>query len=315
MRHAIGMTLVGVLMYALYRLGGHYYVDGVGYATIQSTLGGAITGGGFLILLFACKLVATSCSLGSGSSGGVFSPSLFMGATLGGAFAALVSAVVPGAPVSAPAFAMVGMGAMVGGGTGAAMTAVAMIFEMTMDYNIVLPTILAVALALGTRRLLSPETIYTIKLARRGHAAPKALHANMFLVRSAAEVMETDAAVLDESVLFSEFMNPAASGLRHAVITRDGIPVGVIRINIDLRRAIGTVAQDITVGELSHRNFIVVIESDAMYDVISDMSRERAAAAVVVDNENGPGQAVVRGIITKDYIADAVAGSIEIYAG
>ena len=80
---------------------------------------------------------------------------------------------------------MVGMGAMVGGGTGAAMTAVAMIFEMTRDYDIVLPMILAVAVSLGVRRLLSRENIYTLKLVRRGHPIPKALHANMFLVRSA----------------------------------------------------------------------------------------------------------------------------------
>ncbi len=251
-RHAIGMTLVGVLLYALFRVAGHYYVDGVGYATIQATLGGTIVGGGFLMLLFACKLLATSCSLGSGSSGGVFSPSLFMGATLGAAFASLVSVVAPGAPVSLPAFAMVGMGAVVGGGTGAAMTAVAMVFEMTLDYNIVLPTILAVALALGTRRLLSPETIYTMKLARRGHAAPKALHANLFLVRSAAEVMETDVVVLDGQGLFTDLMSMDAeqTGLRHIVVTRNGRAFGVIRVNADLRRAIGTVDQQVTLEEL-----------------------------------------------------------------
>ncbi len=78
---------------------------------------------------------------------------------------------------------MVGMGAMVGGGTGAAMTAVTMIFEMTRDYDIVMPMILAVAMSVGVRRLLSRENIYTLKLVRRGHVIPKALHANMFLVR------------------------------------------------------------------------------------------------------------------------------------
>jgi CIC family chloride channel protein len=313
-RHAIGMTLVGVLMYVLYRSAGQYFIDGVGYATIQSTLSGAITGFWFLLILYFCKLLATSFSLGSGSSGGVFSPSLFMGATLGAAFATLVLALFPGAPVSIPAFAMVGMAAMVGGSTGAAMTAVAMIFEMTLDYNIVLPTILAVAMALGTRRWLSPETIYTLKLARRGHAAPKALHANLFLVRSAAEVMETNAVVLDESYLFAEFMDPTISGLRHVVVTRHGVPFGVIRVNADLRRAIGTVAKSITVGELSQSNFIIVNDSDAMYNVISEMSRGQAVAAVVVTGGKRPGTEVVRGVITKDYIADAVAGSIDIYA-
>jgi len=314
-RHVIGMTLVGTLMYGFYKTAGHYFIDGVGYATIQSTLGGAITGFWFLIILYLCKLLATSCSLGSGSSGGVFSPSLFMGATLGGAFASLVLAIFPGAPVSIPAFAMVGMAAMVGGSTGAAMTAVAMIFEMTLDYNIVLPTILAVAVALGTRRWLSPETIYTLKLARRGHAAPKALHANLFLVRSAAEVMETDIAVLDESVLFSMFMNPNASGLRHVVVTRFGMPQGVIRVNADLRRGIGTVAENVTLGQLAQNDFIIADDAEAMYDVITEMSKQHAVAAVVMGKDQNGGHNIVHGIITKDYIADVVAGSIEIYAG
>ena len=87
LRHALGMLLVGVLIYALMRWGGHYYVEGVGYATIQATLTGQLPVAWFLLLLYACKLFATSVSLGSGSSGGIFSPSLFMGATLGGAFA------------------------------------------------------------------------------------------------------------------------------------------------------------------------------------------------------------------------------------
>src|SRR5581483_7205318 len=105
-----------------------------------------------------------------------------------GAFAAAAALALPGLPIDIPAFAMVGMGAMVGGGTGAAMTAVTMIFEMTLDYHIVLPMILAVAAGLGVRRALSRENIYTAKLVGRGHVIPKALHANMFLVRAARDV-------------------------------------------------------------------------------------------------------------------------------
>ena len=79
-RHIIGMLLVGILMYALLRSYGQYYVDGVGYATVQAILLGQLSAAGLLLLLFFCKLLATSLSLGSGSSGGIFSPSLFMGA-------------------------------------------------------------------------------------------------------------------------------------------------------------------------------------------------------------------------------------------
>ena len=196
LRHMLGMLIVGVMMYALFLGFGQYYVDGVGYATVQAVLMGRLGVFWMLGLLCLAKALATGVSLGSGSSGGVFSPSLFMGATLGGAFAAAFNALGLPLHLSAPAFAMVGMGAMVGGGTGAAMTAVAMIFEMTLDYSIVMPMIVAVAMSIGVRRVLSWETVYTAKLVRRGQAIPKARHANMFMVRPARDVMVSDVQVL-----------------------------------------------------------------------------------------------------------------------
>src|SRR6202522_2581572 len=92
LRHMLGMLIVGVLMYTLLRTLGQYYVDGVGYATVQAVLAGQMSTFWLLGLLGLCKALATSLSLGSGSSGGIFSPSLFMGAALGGAFAALLNA-------------------------------------------------------------------------------------------------------------------------------------------------------------------------------------------------------------------------------
>jgi CIC family chloride channel protein len=86
LRHGIGMLIVGVMFYALFRTFGHYYVEGVGYATVQDVLVGGLHAAPLLTLLFGCKLVGTLLSLGSGASGGIFSPSLFMGATLGAAF-------------------------------------------------------------------------------------------------------------------------------------------------------------------------------------------------------------------------------------
>ena len=132
-----------------------------------------------------------------------------MGATLGGAFGALCHLLFPSADISVPAFAMVGMAAMVGGGTGAAMTAVTMIFEMTLDYGIVMPMIIAVAISIGCRRVLSRENIYTIKLLARRHFIPKALHANMFLVRRAGDVMDKDILVLPHSMAFDDFLEAA----------------------------------------------------------------------------------------------------------
>jgi chloride channel protein, CIC family len=316
LRHAFGMLLVGLLMYVFWVTRGHYYIEGVGYASIQAMLHSQIPGAGFLLIVLASKLLATSISLGSGSSGGIFSPSLFMGAALGSAFALVVQAVFPAFPISAPAFAMVGMGAMVGGGTGAAMTAVTMIFEMTRDYEIVLPMILAVALSLGVRRMLSSENIYTLKLVRRGHPIPKALHANMFLVRAAADIMERDVVVLDEAAPFGQFLDLSAAqgGLRHVVVTRNGTVIGGLRVNTDLRRTLGAAAADVRLGDLVRPDsFTIVGETDVAFDVITTIWNRNAAMAIVVSQAGGTEQ--VLGVVTKEHVADTVARSVQIYPG
>lgn len=174
-RHASGMLLVGLLIYILMGSTGHYYVEGVGYATIQAVLIGNPSGAGFLLTLGFCKLVATSVSLGSGSSGGIFSPTLFFGATLGSAFGAMVSAWAPTLPSNGPLFAIVGMAAMVGSATGAPLAAIVTVFEITRNYGMMLPMIPAVTVALATRHMLSRETVYTATLARHGVPIPNPL--------------------------------------------------------------------------------------------------------------------------------------------
>jgi chloride channel protein, CIC family len=315
LRHMLGMLIVGVLMYILLRGFGQYYVDGVGYATVQAVLAGQISTFWLLGLLAICKALATSLSLGSGSSGGIFSPSLFMGATLGGGFAALLNATGVPIALSVPAFAMVGMGAMVGGGTGAVMTAVTMIFEMTLDYSIVMPMIVAVAMSLGTRRMLSRETIYTLKLLRRGRSIPKARHANMFLIRSAREVMDADVQVLPTDASFDDYLRqPEHAGrLRHVVVTNQGRLYGVIRVNTGLRRGLEDADTGVSLGDVASRNFTVVREDETAFDVIRRMWRRGAIMAVVVRGRGVPRATDVAGVITKEHVADSVADSIKAY--
>jgi chloride channel protein, CIC family len=309
LRHMLGMLMVGVLMYLLFRTLGQYYVDGVGYATVQAVLAGGLSSFWLLGLLSVCKAMATSLSLGSGSSGGIFSPSLFMGATLGGGFAALLNGVGFPVQLSVPAFAMVGMGAMVGGGTGAVMTAVTMIFEMTLDYSIVMPMIVAVAMSIGARRMLSRETIYTLKLVRRGQAIPKARHANMFLVRSAGEVMDSDIEVLPAEASFDDYLRqPEHAGrLRHVVVTTNGDIYGVIRVNTGLRRGLEGAHTGVSLGEVASRNFIVVPEDTTAYEVIRRMWRRNAIMAVVLRAGE------IAGVITKEHVADSVADSVKAF--
>ena len=267
----------------------------------------------FLVLLFAAKLFATSTSLGSGASGGVFSPSLFMGATIGGAFGSLVTAIHPIDGFGVTTCAIIGMAAMVGGGTGAAMTAVTMIFEMTRDYDLVVPSIIAVALAIGIRRLLSPENIYTIKLVGRGHMVPKAMHANMFLVRRAGEVMERDVAVVPANADFDGFLRQhgAAGGMKHAVVTRGDHIVGVVRVNTALRRGLEAAYTGVTMSDVAQRNFTLARENDIVFDIVQRMARHDAGMAVVGKTTGRWRPSDIVGVISKEHIADSVAESIK----
>ena len=157
-RHLLGMLLVGVIIYVLLRTTGHYQVEGVGYAAVQDILSGQLSW--FLLALFGLKLLTTSLTLGSGASGGVFSPALFLGATLGGVYGLAMRQLFPGLAIDPAAFAVAGMAGMVCGSTGAAMAAIVMIFEMTLDYTVIIPMTITVALSHGVRTLLQPESIY-----------------------------------------------------------------------------------------------------------------------------------------------------------
>jgi CIC family chloride channel protein len=266
-------------------------------------------------LLFVAKLCATSICLGSGASGGIFSPSLFMGATLGAAFGAFVTLLGPVPGVTTLSCAIIGMAAMVGGATGAAMTAVTMIFEMTRDYHVIMPVIVAVALSIGVRRLLSDENIYTIKLARRGQAVPKALHANMFLVRHADQVMIRDVLLLPAETGFDEFLRDSAnSGMKHIVVTRGERIAGVLRVNTALRRGLEEAYTGVTLGDIADHNYTIARTDDVIFDVVDRMWHRGASMAIVRRDHGRPRASSVVGVIDKELIADSVAESIRPYS-
>lgn len=161
LRPAVGGLVLGALLLALPEM------YGVGYPVLQkATEGGYAVG--FLLLLLAGKMLATSLTIGIGGSGGVFAPSLFIGAMLGSAYGVGVHHLMPGSAGAVGAYALVGMGAVFAGAARAPITAVVILFELTGEYSIILPLMLAIVLATATSRLLSHDTIYTLKLRRRG---------------------------------------------------------------------------------------------------------------------------------------------------
>ena len=160
-RPAVGGLLLGALLLVLPQM------YGVGYPV----LGKAVAGGygiALLIALLVGKVLACSLTIGIGGSGGVFAPSLFCGAMAGAVFGDVVHAVAPATGGSVGAYALIGMGAVFAGAARAPITAVVILFELTGEYSIILPLMLAIVLATGISHLISPDTVYTRKLLRRG---------------------------------------------------------------------------------------------------------------------------------------------------
>lgn len=161
LRPAVGGLLLGGLLLLLPQM------YGVGYPVLGSAVAGSYTVA-FLLLLLVGKLIACSLTIGIGGSGGVFAPSLFCGAMAGAAFGEVVHSLAPASGGSVGAYALIGMGAVFAGAARAPITAVVILFELTGEYSIILPLMLAIALATGISHLVSPDSVYTRKLLRRG---------------------------------------------------------------------------------------------------------------------------------------------------
>jgi CIC family chloride channel protein len=142
-------------------------VLGVGYGAIDLALMVKLSWW-FMGLLVLFKILATSITIGSGGSGGIFAPSLFLGAMAGGTFGTIVHYFFPSVAASAGAYAVVGMGAVVAATTHGPLQAILIIFEMTGDYKIILPLMITCIISCIVARKLCGESIYTFKLIRRG---------------------------------------------------------------------------------------------------------------------------------------------------
>lgn len=143
------------------------HVLGVGYPAIDLVLMEELSWG-VMFLLIIFKVLATSITIGSGGSGGIFAPSLFLGAMAGGFFGSAVHTLFPNVTASPGAYSIVGMGAVVGGTTHGPLSAILIIFEMTGNYKIILPLMIACIICSVASRQLFKESIYTLKLSRRG---------------------------------------------------------------------------------------------------------------------------------------------------
>jgi CIC family chloride channel protein len=271
----LGMLLVGVLLYGMLQYTGHYYVEGVGYATIEDILRGAISSAVFLLVLVGAKLLATCLTLGSGASGGVFSPSLYLGAALGGCYGLLVETLIPFFNIPLTAFAVAGMAGMVAGATGAVLTAIVMLFEMTRDYNATLPVILTAATAYIVRKTISHPSIYTLKLLRRGHVVPEGLQAAIDAARRVSDVMSDRFLIFAAQEGLERYPPEHKDGMAPIVVVQDG---GTIVGVLDTKPA---PASGRTLGSVAQPNYMVAVANDNLIDVLTQMHRQQIHVALI----------------------------------
>jgi len=282
-RHVAGMLLVGLMIYASRHYFGQYYIEGIGYATVQDTLTGALTDPRLMLVLFAAKLIATSITLGSGGSGGVFSPSLFMGAVLGAAYAVLLNRIAPGLHLDVPGTAVIGMACVVGAATGAVLTAVVMIFEMTRDYNVIIPVILGVAFAYGIRTLLHTDSIYTAKLTRRGHFIPASMQTSLYMLRTAIDFINVPlmrvAAGAEVSTLYDA--TRSVWPVPHVLVT-DGeklhavLPSSLLRLQMRLKSGGAN-----RIGDIKGSPYVVVRADAQLFDIVASMRAQHRDVALI----------------------------------
>ncbi len=277
---------------------GLYYpqVFADGYETVTYALEGSLVWQLLVVLVFL-KIVATSLTLGSGSSGGIFAPSLFMGAMAGGAFGFLVDLLFPGLGVNPGAYALVGMACLVSGTTHAPITAILIIFEMTNDYRIILPLMVAVVFTTLLAQRLEKQSIYTIKLAKRGINLKAGKDIDILRQLNVSDAMDDHVALVPASSTLPQILKHASdSGEAYfMVVNSAGALTGVLTFS-DLHRAMAAeaavnliIAQDIASTPLT------VTKTDSLETAQKLMSGKGLSLLPVVDSkESGKILGVIR---------------------
>ena len=228
--HDIIKTMLGGLMIGIMGIFvPHIY--GVGYNSMDLALLGELPWMLMLGLIFF-KILATSLSLGSGGSGGIFAPSLFLGTMTGGFFGALVHKVIPDHSATSGAYSLVGMGAVVAGATHAPITAILIIFEMTGDYAIILPLMISAIIATVLTTKLKKESIYTLKLIRRGVDLFRGREVNILKALTVAQIMNKKPVIIRPDLNFTELLELMVSqpNTHFFVVNQENELVGAVSL-------------------------------------------------------------------------------------
>ncbi len=261
-------------------------IFGVGYETIDQIFNGPFMAVPLLLALLAAKLVMTALSIGGGFPGGVFAPSLFLGATLGAAYGTVAQGLFPRLMIAPPAYAMVGMAAVLAASVHAPLTAIILLFEMTHDYRIILPLMFAVVVGLLLSQWLRHDSVYTLGLARKGLRLERGRDVEVLEGLTVGEVMNPSVRTLDAA----DSLDAAAEVFREThhhglpVVDPGGL-VGVLTVQ-DLERAQLSSAGITTVGEACTRDLLVTYPDETIGVALRRMSGRDVGRLPVVDRDD-----------------------------
>lgn len=263
-------------------------VFGSGFPTIEASLLGQLSFA-LLAVLVVLKPLATSLTLGSGNSGGVFAPLLFTGAALGGAFGRVVEFLLPGLTAGPGAFAIVGMAALFAGAARAPFTAIIIVFEMTNDYRLIVPLMAGVIISLLVAERLHRESIYTLKLARRGIKWQHGRDIDLMESVRVDEIMVRDpvtvTAELPIALLANEFIRTGRHGF--PVVGKDGALEGVVSLE-DYRRATDNNGHDnqLVVRDIETHDLVTIFADETVGTALRRMAPRDLSRLPVVAREN-----------------------------
>jgi CIC family chloride channel protein len=308
---AIGGALLGALAlaYPLFTPTTWDHVPQI-YNVGYEVIGGALSNHlllGVALSLLVLKIVATSLTLGSGGSGGVFAPALFMGAMLGTAFELFVRILFPAIIAPPGAYALVGMAAVFAASAHAPITAIIILFELTGDYRIILPLMLTVVIStLLAQKMLSGESIYTLKLSRRGVHLRSGRDVDVMEGVTVEEVMTRDLDTITSDTELSEIARQFYQSRHHGlpVLDQDGKLWGLVTVS-DLDRAIDqNLPADTPVTEIGKykANLLVAYPDESMGEALARFGIRGVGRLLVISRKSPD---VLLGIVRRSDIIRA----------
>jgi chloride channel protein, CIC family len=279
----LGGALVGVI--------GIFYpqIFGNGYEFIEVFLQGEELWY-VLAALILCKVLATSITLGSGLPGGLFAPSLYIGAVAGGAFGKVAQMAFPGMIVSPGAYALVGMGAFLSAATHAPMTAIFLLFEMTASYEVIIPIMLTCVIGTAICRHFKTDSIDTVELSRAGINLEAGKERNIMKSLKVREAMNGDPEAVPENMTLRQFTQFIASTTHtnFPLVNLNGELTGIISVQDFMGVVFEKDLMDLVViKELATLDVTTIYEDDDLDRAMRKIGYRNIEQLPVVDKESG----------------------------